>query len=132
MKVLAGSPVKHLLVSSVQGLEKKLPAPQGAPAFKLLDELFKVEKDPDVKETILRHIAERGDDPSRKTLIELAKSGADSDLREAAIRHLAERGGRQVHPRRALLHDRPHAESPLRVVLVDPSRTMRLFVTTMS
>lgn len=39
-KVLAGSPVKHLLVSSVQGLEQKVPAPPGVPAFRLLDTLL--------------------------------------------------------------------------------------------
>jgi long-chain acyl-CoA synthetase len=39
-KVLAGSPVEHLLVSSVQGLEKKLPVPPGVPAPRALDALF--------------------------------------------------------------------------------------------
>jgi long-chain acyl-CoA synthetase len=40
-KVLPGSPVQHLLVSSVQGLEKKLPVPEGSPAPRALEELFK-------------------------------------------------------------------------------------------
>ena len=39
-KVLPGSPVQHLLVSSLQGLEKKLPIPPGAPAPRALDELL--------------------------------------------------------------------------------------------
>ncbi len=40
-KVLPATPVQHLLVSSVQGLEKKVPAPPEAPAYRLLDELLK-------------------------------------------------------------------------------------------
>ncbi len=40
-KVLPGGALRHLLVSSVQGLEKKLPVPPGVPAPRLLDELFR-------------------------------------------------------------------------------------------
>ena len=40
-KVLPGSPVQHLLVSSVQGLEKKLPVPEGSPPPRALEELFR-------------------------------------------------------------------------------------------
>jgi long-chain acyl-CoA synthetase len=40
-KVLPGSPVQNLLVSSVQGLEKKLPVPEGSPKPRALEELFK-------------------------------------------------------------------------------------------
>lgn len=39
-KVLAGSPVRHLLVSSVQGLERRLPVPDGVPAPRAFEALL--------------------------------------------------------------------------------------------
>jgi long-chain acyl-CoA synthetase len=40
-KVLGKSPVRHLFISSVQGLEKKLPVPEGVVAPRAFEELFK-------------------------------------------------------------------------------------------
>jgi HEAT repeat protein len=58
----------------------------------LLVELYDGEKDPAVKETILRRLGERDDEVARKKILTVAKTGESADLRERAIRLLAERG----------------------------------------
>ena len=42
-----------------------------------------------MKETIVRHLGERGDAKSSAKLLAIAKGDADSDLRDAAIRQIA-------------------------------------------
>lgn len=44
-KVLSTSPLRHLLITSVQGLEKKLPPPPSGPAARSFDELLRTADD---------------------------------------------------------------------------------------
>jgi hypothetical protein len=43
----------------------------------------------DLKETLIRHLGERGDAKASAKLLTIAKGDGDSDLRQAAIRQIA-------------------------------------------
>ena len=55
----------------------------------LLIEIYDGMNDVDAKETIIRHLGERGDARASAKLLAIAKGDADSDLRQAAIRQIA-------------------------------------------
>ncbi len=53
--------------------------------------MYDSEKTHELREVILRHIAQRDDQQARQKLVSIAKQDADSDLRETAVRYLAQR-----------------------------------------
>jgi len=75
-------------------LALQAPAQTAAPAqtssaTTTLISLYDSAKDSDTKETILRHLGERGDAKAKAKLLAIAQGESDSDLRDAAIRQIA-------------------------------------------
>jgi len=57
----------------------------------LLIELYDTITDSDLKETVIRQLADRNDAKSEQKLLAIVKSEPDRDLRATAIRHLIRR-----------------------------------------
>jgi hypothetical protein len=55
----------------------------------LLIEIYDGLSNADLKETLIRHLGERGDAKASAKLLAIANGDADSDLRQAAIRQIA-------------------------------------------
>ena len=53
--------------------------------------MYDSEKDHELRELLLRQIAQRDDQQARQKLASIAKQDPDSDLRETAVRYLAQR-----------------------------------------
>jgi HEAT repeat protein len=58
-----------------------------------LIQLYDEQRETELKEAVLRHLGERGDDKATAKLIAIAKSDVDDDLRETAVRRLASVSG---------------------------------------
>jgi hypothetical protein len=94
--VNGGGPLFATLIAGLLALQTPSQTPTATPtltatgsATATLISLYDNARDADAKETIVRHLAERGDPAAIAKVIAIAKSDADNDLRQAAIRQIA-------------------------------------------